>query len=136
MSSLLGGDIWKPLHLTAIYGDVKGAKVQLVNGADLYERTEVRGFTPLHLAAWYKNTQMLGIFINHIYRTKGERSDISISSGHNAIEIADGRVDTRVLLNWEDGAVIDGLEMYRVLLTFPTILSYTNLPVTHTSKTN
>ena len=121
MSSILGGDIWTPLHLKAIYGDLEGAKSQLANGADLYDRTEVRGFTALHLAAWYKNTQMLNVFIRHIYRTKGERLDIQISSGHAPIKIVDGPpVDASNLQRWEDGAVVDGLSMYRVLLTlFP-----------------
>ena len=120
-SSVLRGDVWKPLHLTAIYGNVKAAKVQLANGADVTVRTDVRDFTSLHLAAWYQNTEMLGLLIKHMYRTRSEGYDIPASNCHHATEIGDSpRLDTSILQAWEDGAVVDILEMYRVLLTlFP-----------------
>jgi hypothetical protein len=118
-SSVLSGDVWKPVHLTTIYGDVEATKVELANGADITVRTEVRAFTPLHLAAWYQNTKMLGLLISHIYKTKNEGRDMPISSCHPGLEIADNsHLDPRIFGAWEDGVVIDTLEMYRVLLAF------------------
>ena len=60
---------------------------------------------------------MLSFLISHIHKTKGKECDISISSSHHGLETVDGpRPDASIFQAWEDGAVIDSLEMYRVLL--------------------
>jgi ankyrin repeat protein len=104
--SVVSGCRWSALHVAAMAGGLNVAEVLLTKGADVTLRGSVRQFSPLHLAAWHGFPQLVALFIKHMGKTVTARSCAVYNSW--------------VLCTCEGGAIVDSLDLYRVLLnSFP-----------------
>src|ERR1700736_3909029 len=104
--SIVSGCRWSALHVAAMAGRLNVAQDLLTKGADVTLRGTVRLFSPLHLAAWYGFPQLVALFIKHMGQSLSVRSPLVY--------------DAEALRLWEGGAIVDKLELYRVLLnSFP-----------------
>lgn len=109
--AIVPGCRWSALHVAAMSGTVDIANLLLTYGAEVTLRAGVRQFTPLHLAAWYGNSSLVGLF------KKCMEQQVQGNRGQDLSNVSDSSMDQdNIWHTWEEGITVDRLELYRVLL--------------------
>ena len=119
-SSVVAQSSWSALHVAALYGQIEVAKILLANGADLMLPAGIREYTPLHIATWYRNTELIMLFLTQINKVGLHSSAVDSRETPFHDEYKLNTLDARVNRLLGEVLSIHPLEIYTMLLkAFP-----------------